>query len=157
MQHRAQHDRDRRAEIDHGPHVRVVQDARRVPQVTLDRADPRRRAQQGPRVRDDDRVVIDVDHARPRVQLARDLVDIARGGQPRADVDELPDARLVGQEPDGAAQETPVRPRRCPRIGHHGQQLAGGLPVFGVVVLAAEQVVVDAAQHRAARAAVLVI
>ena len=84
-----------------------------------------------------DQVVIDVGHARQRVLLTRNLMNIAWGGQPRTDVDKLPDARVLGQEPDGPAHETPVRPRRRQRIGHHRQQLVGGLPVISVVVLTA--------------------
>jgi hypothetical protein len=41
-----------------------------------------------------------------------------------------------------------------PRIRRHAQQMPGGLPVVGVVVLAAEQVVVDAARVKPTWAAV---
>jgi hypothetical protein len=37
-----------------------------------------------------------------------------------------------------------------PRIRQHTQKMPGGLPVVGIVVLAAEQVVVDAARVKPA-------
>jgi hypothetical protein len=48
-------------------------------------------------VRRDDRVVVDVEDPGSRCGLLGDLVDVARGGQPGADVEELADALLGGQ------------------------------------------------------------
>ena len=49
---------------------------------------------------DDNRVVVHVDHPRPRVDLPRDLVHGPLRGQPHADVKELADTRLGRQEPE---------------------------------------------------------
>ena len=76
------------------------------------------------------------------------------GGQPGPDVDNLSDARLVDGEPDRAAQEVPVRPGCCLRVGHHGEQVLRETPVFFIVVLTAEQVIVNAADVGPARPAV---
>ena len=135
----------------------MVQDARQVPQITPDRADLRTGAQQGLRVHYYHRVVIDVDHPRRRpgrrAGILRHLMDTGGGRIPRADGDELPDARFPGKKPDGTAQELPARPGRGPGIWHHGEQGISELPVPRVVVLAAEQVIMDAGDIRHARPA----
>jgi hypothetical protein len=48
-------------------------------------------------VREHHRVVVDVDDPDIRAGLLRELVSVARGRQSRADVDDLPDARLADQ------------------------------------------------------------
>jgi hypothetical protein len=129
MEHRRQHHRDRLAQINHGPHIRVIQDARRVPQIPLDRPHPRTHAQQRPRMRHHHRVVIDIHHPGPRLQRLCYLMNMAGRRKSRADIDELPDARL-DEKPDGADQETPFRPRRGPHTRHHGEQALSDLPVL---------------------------
>ena len=130
MQHRRQHHRDRLTQINHGLHIRVIQDARRIPHIPLDRPHPGTPAQQRPRVRYHHGVVIDIHHPGPRLQLMRHLMDMAGRRKPRADINELPDARLGSEKPDGADQETPVRPRRGPRTRYHGEQALSDLPVL---------------------------
>src|SRR5690606_8341615 len=66
----------------------------------------------------------------------------AARGQLAADVDELPEAP-PGEEADGAADEGVVLPRGHPRLGDDLDQPFGHLAVGRVVVLAAEQIVVD--------------
>jgi hypothetical protein len=70
-------------------------------------------------------------------------VSVVRGRDAGADVQELPDARLAGQVTHRAGEELPVGPgpRGHARIGCGG--LLGGLPVSGVVVLAAQPVVIN--------------
>jgi len=56
------------------------------------------------------RVVVHVDHPGAGRGVLGDLVHVAVGRQPGAEIQELPDARLGGQEPDRAAEERPVGP-----------------------------------------------
>jgi hypothetical protein len=85
-------------------------------------------------VLDGDRVVVDVGNTSVRGNLLGDLVDVAHGGDARADVKELADARLPGEVADGPAQERPVRAHRHRGIGPTGQELPGCLLVSGEVV-----------------------
>jgi len=85
-----------------------------VGQIPL-QGDNVRAGQQRAGVRDHHRVPVDVGHPAVRVSGLGELVGVLRGGQPAADVDELPDA-LPGQPGDGAGQEQPVLP------GPHRQQ-----------------------------------
>ena len=58
----------------------------------------------------DDRVVVDVHDAGGRVEALGYLVDVFGGRQARADVDELPDARLFDQVPDHPAEDRALGP-----------------------------------------------
>ena len=100
----------------------MAQDARRVPQVTLDRADPVE-VHRPPRVRNDHGIVVDVGPTCACGSSSRATWWTLPGVGTRPDVDELPDARVFGEEPDGAAHKAPVGPGRCPGLGHRGQQL----------------------------------
>jgi len=88
------------------------QDRRRVAQVGLDR----RRVghfvpvQELPAVAHRDGIGIHVDDAGQGVDRLGQRVDVADGGQARADVEELVDARL-GQDGDSAAQEGAIDAR----------------------------------------------
>ena len=75
-------------------------------------------------------------------------MDRAGGRKPRADVDELADARFPGEKPDSTAQELPARPGRGPGIWHHGEQANQRTAGPRVIVLAAEQVIMDAGDIR---------
>src|SRR6266516_4432414 len=72
-------------------------------------------------------------------------------GQAGAEVEELPDARLAGQEADHAADERPVVADGSRDVGQGRKQLPCGLPVGGEVVLAAQDVVVDPGDVRRRR------
>ena len=82
-------------------------------------------------------VVVDVGDPGARRDLPGDLVHVPGRRDAGADVDDLPDARLAGQEPHGPLQERPVGPRRVACFRRRLEQLADGLPVGGVVVLSA--------------------
>jgi hypothetical protein len=72
------------------------------------------------------RVVVDVDDPRLRRGCLGDLVGIARGRQPRADVEKLSHPGRLGQVPHGARQECPLGADRAQdrRIGGDGLALA---------------------------------
>jgi hypothetical protein len=93
-------------------------------------------------------VVIDVGHADARRDLPGDLVHVPCGGDAGADVDDLPYARLAGQEPHRPLQERPVSPRGVACFRRGLEQLADGLPVGGVVVLAAQILIIYWAGNR---------
>jgi len=153
MQHGDEHQRDRLGEVQRVPDRRVGEDLFRFAHVrvdvdglTLGLAHQQRAA-----VREHDRVVVHVHDARGRISLLRDLVDVTHAGQSRADVEELGNARVGGQVPDGAAEERPVLPRgRSHRRPRH-QRLFSDLPVSGKVVLAAKEVVVHPGRVRLGR------
>jgi hypothetical protein len=94
-------------------------------------------------VHDDDGVAVHVDDPRVRVGGLRDLVDVGHGGQARADVEELPDAPLGGEEMDDPAEEGPVRQGRPRASRDHGQDLRGRGAIGVEVVLPAKNVVID--------------
>ena len=101
------------------------------------------RAQQGARVRQHHRVVVDVDDAAGRVDRLGDLVRVAGRGHAGADVEELPYPGLGGQVGHRPAQERAGgRPELRHRRGDGDQQLGG--PAVGLeVIAAAHQVVPD--------------
>jgi hypothetical protein len=86
------------------------QDGVRVPRVGVDvlAAALRCTGQQRLRVRQHDRVVVDVDDPRLRRRPLRHLVGVAGGGQAGADVEELPEAGLGRQVVHGGREERPV-------------------------------------------------
>jgi hypothetical protein len=90
-------------------------------------------------------VVVGVRDLGVRVHRLRDLVDMAADRQAGADIEELADARLAGQVPDGPGQEVPVIPRCSRRAGQGRRERLRGFPVHRVVVLPAEVVVVNPA------------
>ena len=59
----------------------------------------------------DQRVVVHIDDKSVRGDGLRDLVRVLRRRQTGADVQELADPALTGQETHGPAEELPVRPR----------------------------------------------
>src|SRR5690606_27154672 len=89
------------------------------------------------------RVVVDVDDPGLGRDGLGDLVGVVGGGQPGADVQELPGPRLAGQVGDGADQERPGGAGQIGDLGQDPQDLVADLPVDRVVVLAAEPVVPD--------------
>ena len=66
-------------------------------------------------------------------------MQVARGRDAGADVQELADPRLGGEVADGAAEECPVRPRAEGQVWPGIESRVGGGPVGGVVVLAAKE------------------
>ena len=93
-------------------------------------------------MREDDRVVVDVDDPGLGCDRLRHLVEVARRRDAGAEVEELPDPGVGGEVADGAAEERPVRPRAEGQVRPGLERRVGGGPVGGVIVLAAEQVVI---------------
>jgi hypothetical protein len=91
---------------------------------------------------DNDRVVIDVGGGCPRAQGVRDLVGVAVGGHPGADVKELADAFVPGQPPYRAGEERPVVVRGTLPVGGHFPDLVSGFAVWAEVVFPVAQGVV---------------
>jgi hypothetical protein len=97
---------------------------------------------------EDDGVVVHVhDPAVGRLRL-RDLVGVVGRGDAGADVEELPDAGLAGQVPDGPGQERPVPPHPFHDMRRRMRRGPAGDPVRGEVGLAAKPVIVDAGYVR---------
>jgi len=96
----------------------------------------------------DQRIVVDVDHPGVLIDGLGDLVHVLLGGQTRADVEELPDARLLSEPAHRLDEQPPVGLRPYPDLRHPLEDLFGRLAVGGVVVLAAQEVVVHAGDVR---------
>jgi len=73
----------------------------------------------------------------------RHLVHVPHRRQPRADVDELPDSRLVHQEADRPLHKGPIDTGGFANIWQIRGDLLGRIPVGGIMVSAAEEVVVN--------------
>jgi hypothetical protein len=135
---------DRLVEVDELLERGVAEDLRRPPQVGLDDLGGVAGVEQGPGVDEHDRIVVDIDHSRPRVRVLGDLVHVALGGQTGPDVDELSDAGLGDHVAHGPPQEGAIGPRYRGGVRRQLQDLPAHLAVDGVVVLAAELEVIDA-------------
>jgi hypothetical protein len=94
-------------------------------------------------VREHDGVVVHVHHPALRRDGLGDLVGVACGRDAGADVEKLPDPRLPGEVADNPAQEGPVGPGREAHFRGDLEHGIDGGPVGRIVVLAAQQVVVD--------------
>ena len=90
-----------------------------------------------------DGVVVDVDDPAVRRHALGHLVGVVGGRDAGADVEELPDAQLGGEEADRTAEEGAVGPDREHQVGIGGQGPLAELPVSGEVVFPAQPVVVD--------------
>ena len=141
---RDQRDRHRPGEVKQ--FAGLLQDRGGVAQVRLDVVCRPRlsAAEQGPGVRQHGRVVVHVHHPGLRGDCLGHLVYVACRRDTGPDVKELAYPRLGSEEADGAAEERPVRPRREGQLRVDLERLLHRRPVSGVVVLAAEQVVVYA-------------
>jgi hypothetical protein len=93
-----------------------------------------RAARAAPAIGADHRIVVDVHHARVRRDRLCHLVHAVLRGQARAEVEELADPRLSGQEADHAADERPVVADDPRDVGEGGEQLLRGLPVGGEII-----------------------
>ena len=83
-------------------------------------------------------VVVHVDDPGVRSDLLGDLVGVVRGGQARADVEELCDPGVGGQVADRAGEEPALHPGDMGDAGEHGQDQVTGGSVGREIVLAAE-------------------
>ncbi len=153
MHDRQQYQPDRLAQVQRGVQFRVVQDRGGFADVALEVGGHAlgRGGQQGAGVDQHEWVVVHVDDAGSRRDPLRDLVGVLGGGQPGADVEELAEPHLTGEELHGPAQERAVLAGGHPDRGERGGHLVGGLTVGGEVVLAAQPVVVPAGRVRHAR------
>jgi len=77
-------------------------------------------------------------------------VGVACGRDTGADVEELANSCLSGEVVDHPPEERPVRPRGETELRPYLERFLGGGPVRSVVVLAAEQVVIDPGMVRLA-------
>src|SRR5439155_23065187 len=89
--------------------------------------------EQGPRMDQHQGVVVHVDDAALRGDRLGDLVGVVGGGQAGADVEELPDARLAGQIPDGPDEKGAGGTGDLDDIREYLTHLIAELPVDGEV------------------------
>ncbi|OLT34374.1 hypothetical protein BJF79_07335 [Actinomadura sp. CNU-125] len=102
----------------------------------------------GAGVGQDERVVVDVHHARIRGDALGDLVGVVDGRQADADVEELPDPLPSGEVVDGAVEERAGVACGVDDLGDELGDQCTGVPVGLVVVLAAQPVVPQACRVR---------
>jgi hypothetical protein len=74
--------------------------------------------------------------------------EVVHRRQPGADIDQLPYARLVHQIANRPPHESAVNARLLTDIRQIGRNLLGGLPVGRIIVLSAEEVIVNACGTR---------
>jgi hypothetical protein len=147
-EHAHEHDRDRLVEVQ--DFAGLGNDQIRIVIVRVDvrcHALGSRVDQQHPRVRQHDRIVVDVHDPRLRRDRLGDLVGVLHGGQAGADVEELANPGFPGQEPHDANEKL------SRLLGHsdHVEELqrgVTGVPVGLVVVLTSHPVVPDAGRTR---------
>lgn len=98
----------------------------------------------------DNGVVVDVDDARPRAELVRDLAHVALRGEPGSEIEELGNARLDDQVPHDPPQELAVGdgPEWC--HGREPQDLSDKFAIGREVILPPEHRIVDAGDIRLA-------
>ena len=142
MHDRDEHHRHRAAEVQEAAHPGMGQQLSRSAQVGSHHDRPVGNRQQRAAVRDDDGIVVRVDHPRAGVDLLSDLMHRIPGGQARPDVKKLVDSRLGGEEPDDAPDEPAVLHHRLAQLRYQRKNPVGGNPVGLEVVLAAEKVVI---------------
>src|SRR5216683_1844131 len=144
-----QHDRDRLAEVQRVG--RGAEDLSRVPQISVYVGSVARATrQQRTGVREHDRIVVHVHDPGLRGHPLRDLVRVVHRRDSRADVKELPDPGLRRQVAHRPAEERPMPAHALHEVGVRGERLIARLAVSLEVVLAAQPVVVDASDVRAA-------
>src|SRR5215467_10149355 len=97
VQDREQQQADGPVKVDEGPHDGIGQDLGGTADVGPDDVGGGGVGQQRLAVQVDDRVVVDIGDMDRGVDLVRDLAHVTLGGQPRADVEHLGDARLPDQ------------------------------------------------------------
>jgi hypothetical protein len=149
MQDRDEQHCDRLVKPEHRTHAWIPGNPFRIPQVVADDRGAVHAVQHVPGVRDDHGIVVDVDHPAvrrgpPLAAGADDVVHAVHGGQPGADVEELPDPQVPGQVADGAPEEAPVLKHGPANhvLAQHRERPPDGLPIGREVVLPAEHVVV---------------
>ena len=147
-------DGDRPAEVQQCPQFRVAQHGTRVRDVRADHDRLVVFLQQRPAMREDNGVNVDIADPGAGIDALRDLMHVVRRGQAGPEVEELVDAKLIGDVRDSPDQAGPVVLRDGDRAGEARDEDLADLPVGGEVVLATEQVVVhtsDAGYFRVER------
>jgi hypothetical protein len=141
MQDHVQDHADRLAEPDQAAQPGVIQHCVRLADVVLDDRDPRMVFQHA-RVRDRDRVTVDVHHAGVRDLRAGYMVYLGVGRDTGAEVNEVLDAapRHVGERP---VQESPSVPDAAGDPVEPGREVIGRITIGGEVRVTPQPVVVD--------------
>src|ERR1700735_1727769 len=91
----------------------------------------------------DQRVIVDIEHPRIRVNELGNLVRIVRRGQPSPDVDELPHSVAPRQVPHRPPEELPVSHSPIDDLGAPLDHLGGDGPVGLKVIFPVQPDVVD--------------
>ena len=99
-------------------------------------------------MRQDKRIVIDVDDPGVRGYPLGDLVGIVLAGQPGADIEELADLHLTRQVTDNPGDEIAGRASLVEDTRIELRELVTGLFVDRVVILAAQPVVPNPGRYR---------
>src|SRR5690606_5552184 len=143
--------RDGLVEVEVGAHRLVVEHLGGVEDVGRDERRVLVLLEQRPAVGHHDRVVVHVDDRGVGVDALHDLVRVLGRGQSGAAVEELRDPRLLGDEPAGPDEEVAVLVGEVPGGRGLGEDAVAHLAVDLVVVLAAEERVVDPRDARPRR------
>ena len=140
VQDAAQHQADRLVPVEQV--AGGGEDACWVAEVATDSERPLVVGQQRRGVGDHHRVVVQVDDADVRVETLGDLVHVLRGGQARADVEQLDQALIANHVPDDAGEHAALRPHAALDRGQHSDHPVRQRPVDREIITPAKQVVV---------------
>src|SRR6266511_223950 len=150
VQHRSEHHGDWLGGVGLLMTLYVVEHLIGPTDVALDEGHLVGGGQQGVDVHLHDRVAVDVDDLGGRVHGVDHLVHAGRGGNPGAEVDDLPDP-LLGEEPHRAQRKRAVGPGEQALVRYDHEEQVCDLPAYRAVLLAGQQVVIDPRRTRYGR------
>ncbi len=143
MQRADQVQRDRRGPVQPPGDTVRGQELPRIGDVRRDVVRPVVLREQGTPMHDGHRIVVDVNDGRVPVAPLRDLVRVLQRRQPRPAVQELVDPDGASQVSGDPQQESPIVGGQRAQFRDESGQLVAHRPVGRVVVLAAEERVVN--------------
>jgi hypothetical protein len=144
MQHGQEQEGHGLRDVNQAPERVIAEDLIRRAQVLRDDRRLGEALQHVPPVREHHRVVIDVDHPGLGFNPQRHLVRVPGRRQPGTHIHDLVKAGFRDQVPDDPSQECAVRLHVCQQVRQLGLHGLADLPVGRIIILATEQVIVNA-------------
>src|ERR1035437_246498 len=143
-----QQERHGPVEIDQVTNGGIIKNDARISKICFNYRRPRDIRQNCATVRYSDRIIVDIHHVRLRVLVLSYLVHISRGGNPRADVDEL-SYSLADQVPHSPAHEIPIRLHHERKLRPKTNSLLRHPPVHLEIMRTTQVVVIHSGSARA--------
>jgi hypothetical protein len=137
-----QHQSERPVKVEQVAYLGMVQDRPRFTQVCTDGGGGGDILEDGAAVGHRDGIDVDVDDPALRVVRLDEFVDVAGGGDPRADIEKLVDT-LFEQEIDCPAQECSIGQGGQPDVRAEFEDLFNGNAIAFEIVIASKKTVID--------------